>query len=82
MGVRRGPLVGQSSWLSPSQRPSRLVEKLQAGRPQGQAGEDACAPTRYERFSALRTARTEASSMFVSTPAPQRDLPSAPLIWM
>ena len=34
----------------------------------------------YDRFNALSTARTEASSMFVSTPAPQRDLPSACLI--
>ena len=36
----------------------------------------------HSRFSALRTAFTDASSMFVSTPAPQRDWPSAVLIWM
>ena len=36
----------------------------------------------HARFSALNTARTDASSMFVSTPAPQRDFPSAVLIWM
>ena len=34
----------------------------------------------YPRFSALNTARTDASSMFVSTPAPQRVRPSAYLI--
>jgi len=34
------------------------------------------------RFSALNTARTEASSMLVSTPAPQRGRPSARLIRM
>ncbi len=34
----------------------------------------------YDRFNALNTALTDASSMFVSTPAPQRILPSAVLI--
>ena len=34
------------------------------------------------RFSALKTARTDASSMFVSTPAPQREPPEASLIWI
>jgi|GEM_PF-6863359 hypothetical protein len=31
----------------------------------------------HDQFSVLNTARTEASSMFVSTPVPQRVLPSA-----
>ncbi len=35
-----------------------------------------------ERFNALSTAFTEASSMFVSTAAPQRVRPSACLIWI
>lgn len=39
-------------------------------------------PTAQARFNALNTARIEASSMFVSTPAPQRDFPPAGLIWM
>lgn len=39
-------------------------------------------PSAQARFNALNTARTEASSMFVSTPAPQRDFPPAGLIWM
>jgi hypothetical protein len=34
------------------------------------------------RFSALSTARTEANSMLVSTPAPQNARPSARLTWM
>ena len=33
-----------------------------------------------DRFRALNTARTEANSMFVSTPAPQRVRPSGCLI--
>jgi hypothetical protein len=33
-----------------------------------------------DRFSALKTAFTDANSIFVSTPAPQRALPSAYLI--
>jgi len=36
----------------------------------------------HSRFNALNTARTDASSIFVSTPAPQRVLPSGVLIWM
>ncbi len=36
----------------------------------------------HRRFSALNTALTEASSIFVSTPAPQRHRPSANLICM
>ena len=39
-------------------------------------------PTAQARFNALNTARIEASSMFVSTPAPQRDFPPTGLIWM
>jgi hypothetical protein len=39
-------------------------------------------PSAQARFNALNTARIEASSMFVSTPAPQRDFPPAGLIWM
>ena len=38
--------------------------------------------TGYDRLSALSTARIDASSMFVSTPAPQRVLPLASLIWI
>lgn len=34
------------------------------------------------RFNAFKTAFTDANSIFVSTPAPQRVLPSANLIWM
>jgi hypothetical protein len=36
----------------------------------------------YDRFNALSTARTDASSIFVSTPAPQRVRPLLSLIWM
>ena len=39
-------------------------------------------PDQPSRLSALNTAFTEASSMFVSTPAPQRLWPSAVLIWI
>ena len=36
----------------------------------------------HDRFNALSTARMEASSMLVSTPAPQRLPPLPCLIWM
>ena len=39
-------------------------------------------PEVQDRFNALRTARTEASSMLVSTPAPHRVRPLLGLIWM
>jgi hypothetical protein len=36
----------------------------------------------YDLFNALSTALMDARSMFVSTAAPQRNLPSACLIWI
>lgn len=69
---RSGTLLGRKPRRRVRPRPGPVEEQHGTGPHRGASA--------YDRFNALSTARTEASSMLVSTPAPHRVRPSACLI--